>query len=50
VKIKPGFCRAFFCVAQLEKGLLVTVNSADQAYFGGCVNVSYVAVTGPATC
>ena len=29
----------------LEKGLLVTVNSDDPAYFGGYVNANYVAVT-----
>ncbi len=29
----------------LEKGLLVTVNSDDPAYFGGYINSNYVAVT-----
>jgi adenosine deaminase len=28
----------------LEKGLLVTVNSDDPAYFGGYVNENYLAI------
>jgi adenosine deaminase len=29
----------------LERGLLVTVNSDDPAYFGGYINENYLAIT-----